>query len=334
MKVLSQLLTPLFAVSVFASGCAFIIDDSPDEYDETVYYWPSSTVYDFDRCDGDSQFSYCGDKADSSGQSYSWKPNCQSEDCQAVGLFVHYNLNQDLGRSASLWIEAYDNPYFYGSPLSSFRISGFDASKPTSTDREEIYLDPGEYYLRAYLKETDDLPLPAGLKDLEPVDAAIGVYGALSAPERVVVRPRGNNSPIHITIDQLLMDPDQKPKTDARFRFNISTEEDFYVPSDRNIIVQLLSEADIETTAEYSFKTSTNGMLIEGQARATELVTHDLAIASYYIFAFLDENGNGFYDSGELAHFVSRFDEPMPLTAKAKALINVELPLDLFPMIP
>lgn len=323
----------LCSIGLIASSCAFIVDDGPDTYADTVYHWPESTRYDFDQCDNSGSFSYCAADAASSHQ-YAWKPNCQSEDCQAVSLFVHYAVDKDLGPNATLWVEAFDNPYFNGAALSTFRMSSFDTSGPSSSAREEMYLDPGEYYLRAYVSNASAAPLPNDLQGLEPEDSAIGVYGALSQPERVVIKRNEQIGAVHITVDQLLSDPTVPVATGAKLKTTITTEDEVITPNNRNIILNLLKNPDIDEAAQYTFRTSSNDLLVDRDEPQAEIVTSDLEPGSYYAFVFIDEDGDEYFDYGEPAAFHKRYGEPWPIDIKEDFTARLEMILSIYPELP
>ncbi len=318
-------------LSLILSNCALVIDDEPEEYAGHIYYWPPSSSYDFIECQDSYSLAYCGSHPQRTGQDYSWQPNCSGEDCQSVGLFVHYQLFQDLGSHTSLWIEVFDNPQYAGRAASLMRITNFDASYPHSSDMEEIFLKPGEYYLRAFISTKNDTPLPPELQGLEPASGAFGIYGALSSPERIIIKPYGVNPPIHIYVDQLYKDPQQEVDTQAQFRIKMTVPPDLAIPSNRSTIVQISTEQDIEHVPNYRLVTSSNDFLIIDSPRLAEIKSKNLAIDSYYVFAFIDEDGNEFYDEGELAGYYTKGMEPWPILAKKNTVQTLSLKLKAAP---
>ena len=319
--------------SLIATSCAFIVDDSPDTYADTVYTYPDSTRYDFADCENSGNFSYCAANADNS-HDYAWQPNCQSKDCQAVSLFVHYNLTQDLGPAATLWVEAFDNPYFNGPALSTFRMSRFDTSSPSTSAREEMFLDPGEYYLRAYVTTKTTAPLPADLQGLEPEQAAIGTFGALSKPERVVIQKGSSLGAVHINIDQFLTDPAAPLNTGAKLRTKVTMEDDIAPPENRKLLLKLFQNPNIDEVPLYQFATTTNELLLESTGSRAEILTSDLEPGSYYAFAFIDEDSNDYFDYGEPAAFYEQYGEPWPVEIKTDFTTQLDLMLSYYPELP
>lgn len=311
------------ALSLLSAGCEVKLKDmGEDDERETVEMesWsngPGSSTYSFVKCSSaegknlNPLYSVCGTRLnDSSGQSYNWQTNCVGSSCGSVSVFAHYMLNDDLGQQGTLHIEAFDNAQFANAPVSSLEIQGFDASKPTSSKLEEIFLAPGEYYFRAYIAPAGTTPIPYSLQGLELVsETPVGILGALSGAERVLVKNAAAASDtVHIYINQLFKKPVPAEDSFAKIRLELSLKEDLKadVEKYRDVHVLLLKEADLELKPAYDFTLSTTNLLVD--TPATYFVSPSVEPASYYVFAFIDANGNRYFDENEVGAYVSEAD--------------------------
>jgi hypothetical protein len=311
------------ALSLWTSACAFVVDDGTAEEEETIEwgtateeFYPNSKTYTYSQCKSvNKPGSLCGQRLGLSGSrpdtSYAWNSNCRGQDCQILSLFVHYVLSENLGTAQTLRIEAFDNSRFVGTPSASLEIAGFDASRPQSSEREEIYLAPGEYYFRAFLSQAGQPSVPYALNGMELVgETPLGVYGALSGARRVLVAPDRLPEPIHITIDQLFKKPGSEPDTRARLRLKLEVAEGLSIPADRDVRIQLLTTPDIEQFPAYSYTLNSRLLQVPGREFATEFVTPSLRPGRYFVFTYIDEDSNGFYDRGELGALYTEAEEP------------------------
>jgi hypothetical protein len=328
------------ALVFWTSACAFVVDDDAPNEEETIEWgssleenYPNSSTYTYAQCKSvNKPSSICGQRLGLSGPrpdtSYAWNSNCRGRDCQVLSLFVHYVLNENLGTAQTLRVEAFDNPRFTGSPAASLEIAGFDASRPQSSDREEIFLAPGEYYFRAFLSQAGLPSVPYALNGMELVgETPLGVYGALSGARRVIVTPDRTPDPIHITIDQLFKKPGSEPDSRARVRIKFEVDEGATIPTDRDVRIQVLSSADIEQMPLYSYTISSRLLLTPGREFATEFVTPSLKPGAYYIFSYIDADSNGYYDLGELGALYSEGDEPTAVQVDKDATRTIYLVL-------
>ncbi|MBC7659034.1 MAG: hypothetical protein H7249_04935 [Chitinophagaceae bacterium] len=277
---------------------------------------PGSSTYSYSKCTADSASDLathiCGTRLDGSSNStaYNWHTNCSGSGCGTVHVAAYYMLTENLGPQ-TLHVEAFDNASFTNAPVSSLEIAGFDASKPSSTNFEELYLAPGEYYFRAYLTQGTAAPLPYSLQGMELVsDAPIGVWGALSGAQRVLVKSAGAvMDPVVIKIDQLFKKAQAPEDTLAKFRLQITLSDTAAsVEKFRNIHILLLKAPDLELVPTYDFTLSSNNLLATGLN--TDFVSPSLTPESYYVFAYVDANSNGFVDAGELSGFIQDAGKP------------------------
>ncbi|MFW7377568.1 MAG: hypothetical protein ACOH5I_02015 [Oligoflexus sp.] len=323
------------------TACAFIVEDH-NHHKADRYPSQSGSAnqagYQFKPCPpskvGSSKpsSSFCGERPDFPNNDYNWQTNCTGRQCQSVEIFIHYLLNKDLGKSQGLWVEAFTDARFQGSPAAALFIANFDSSKISSFGPETLFLAPGEYYLRAYFHTGQQPPLPYDFNGLVLVsDRAVGVYGALSSPTRLVVRPDQKAEAVHIQIDQLFEDPDAKEATQAKIRLNFTSDPNAYIEGDRELLIQLLNSPDINEAPELSFSLSSNEFLRRNRKGQAEFMTPDLPVTSFYIFAFLDRNGNGYFDEGELGGFYLKYQEPWAVETRARYTHNLQVRLQLNP---
>ncbi len=320
------------ALALVSTACEVRMKDlsGADEREEVeLETWssgPGSSTYSFVKCSSGSKakgttnlYEVCGTKLNGgSDQSYAWQANCAGSSCGSVPVVAHYRLNEDLGPGQALHIEAFTNPQFTGYPVASLEIQGFDASKPSSSDIEEIFLAPGEYYFRAFLAAAGATPLPYSLQGMELVsEAPVGVLGALSGAERVVVKNSSQwNETVNIYIDQLFKKPTPEEDSFAKIRLELSLADESKgkVEKYRDVHVLLLKEADLELRPAYDFTLNTSELLQDAKAY---FVSPSVKPASYYVFVFIDSNGNRYYDETEIGAYVKN--------AEGKAdLISIE----------
>ena len=317
MSVITRCLTIAGFFSLI-SGCALVLDDTPEE-DQSKYEYsnwesnPNSSTYEYFKCSESGTSSrLCGYRPNASGNSptagtgkdYTWQSNCRGSDCQILNVFAHYSLQENLGNNQTLIIEAFQNPQFSGSPVANIQIAGFDASRPNSSNLEEMYLASGEYYFRAYFTTGQSPPTPYPMDGMILVgDKPVGVYGALSGAKRVLVKMDQKPELVNIYINQLFKKPGSEQDSNDRIRLRISVPAGLYIPADRDIRVLVLNSPDIEESPAYNFTLSSNLLLIKAQETTTEFVSPSLAPKFYYLFAFVDSNGNAYYDDAELGAF-------------------------------
>lgn len=317
------------AVALLLTSC-FIEDPRPDEREkvelETWSHTPASSTYTYAKCESFSAYSltaFCTQNPtnlktqEQSPYTHNWNTNCKGDGCATVWVFAHYMLPKDLGPGQTLRIEAFDNPQFRSSPVASLELVGFDTSHPNSTNEEAFFLAPGEYYFRAYLTYEGDSPTPYPFHGMDLVGGRpVGFFGALSGAKRVLIESTDDKEIIHITIDQLYEKPQPEEDSLAKLRLQISVDPDLTIPTHRDIHVVLSTVTDLEATPAYDFTVSTNELLIAGQENETDFVSPSLTPGSYYVFTYIDANGNGFADKDEAAAFVLDGEDP--------ALVKVE----------
>jgi len=271
-------------------------------------------------------------------EEYRWRPSCKSSACQEVPVYVHYMLANDLGAERTVAVEAFDNPNFHGTPKSTVQLTSFDASEAGKFEKTIIYLEPGEYYLRAFVAREDEAVSPYAYQDMELVgDRPLGVHGALSSPEVITVKPRDMEhwaNPIHIKLDKLFQKPGTGPGTKAFLRINFEVAQTDKIPEARTVVIQLLEDSDINANPQATFNMPTENLLISSHMGKAEFLTPEVNTGTFVVFAFLDANGNGFYDAGELSQLHSLLGEPRAVTIRANRTTPISLALTESPAIP
>jgi|GEM_PF-1454775 len=268
-----------------------------------------------------------------------WRPSCRTEECQEVPVYVNYMLNEDLGGQSTVFVEAFDNPHFVGAPASSVQVGHFNTSRPGTYERTSIWLEPGAYYLRAFVSYDDSKTVPYQYQQMQLVsERPLGIFGALSSPAPLTVKPRKverNADPVHILIDKLFRDPNAKVETKAHLRVSMTvpvcspeaTEPCTPVPESRTVIVRLFEDDDLQRVPVASFSMPSEAFLVSTRPGRAELLSPELPIGRYVVFAFVDENANQFHDDGELAQTFARYGAPA--LVKIEAHRTAELTLNL-----
>jgi hypothetical protein len=112
-------------------------------------------------------------------------------------------------------------------------------------------------------------------------------------------------------------------------RLNVSPKD--FIPANRDVRIFLLKTPDVESKPLYNLSFSSNLLLILGQEYTTEYVSPSLDVAAYYVFAFLDDNSNGFYDSTELGAFYLKNDEVSSFPVERDRTRSLQLTLQQYP---
>jgi len=262
-------------------------------------------------------------------QGYTWRVSCENGSCQEINVFAHYLLDKDLGSGRIVQIEAFDNKQFQGAPKASVQINSFHARKGEWKEAK-LVVAPGEYYIRAFIGSTSEVAVPYQLGGMKAVRGnAFGVYGALSAPEKVTVYNDWSRArvpdPVHLKMETLVIDPDTEIPTEARIRFTINVADMTKIQMGRSVIVQLLEDADPSRVATHTFTVATDSLFINGREGKTEIVTKTLEIASYFVFAFVDLNGNGYADDGEPQKLVEADGQPKKFALRENYTLMVQV---------
>ena len=89
---------------------------------------------------------------------------CRAGHCAPLPVHVHYLLPEPV-RDGWLMVEAAGDPFFFGSNVTGRILTDFNASGPGVSRATILQVEPGEYYVRAWLSR-DRQQLPAGYSDL------------------------------------------------------------------------------------------------------------------------------------------------------------------------
>ncbi len=259
-----------------------------------------------------------------------WYTNCESSNCQALDVNVHYLLSKDLGASQRVVVEAFDNAVFSGSPRASLTLSDFDASKAGAYKQSVLFIEPGNYYFRAYIDNNESGELPYQYQGMEPIEARPhGTFGAMSNLSQVSVMPGSAymRQPLNIYIDKLLKQPGYEEKTAAHIRMQLSFAEGIEIPYKKKVVIQLFDQEDFNFEPVHSFEIVSESFLVVGKERSFEFITPDLPEGRYFIRAFLDDSENGYLDENEAVAVFTRFGELGLITVREKRTESIELEL-------
>ena len=309
----------LTAITLIGCGRLWHEDDShQDSPGPTTVFYPQSTD---SPHSGDSDLPVCktvavsGSGADADNPGYydslsycherdkqRWLTSCKLDACAKTRVYVHYALADSYPDDMTVDVEAFDNKHFEGSPVAATQIFGFEAK--AGEDRQvDMYLQPGQYYFRAYMTNDAGSRVPYVLGDMQVItDHPMGIVGGLSDPKVVIITDssEATNPPVDLVIDQLLKKPGTEPDTKARLRIELKVANATAVPVGRLVHIQLRNQEDLDAEPVYDEKIASDAFLVQGMDGATEFVSPSLVEGNYTVFVFVDANGNGFADAGEL----------------------------------
>lgn len=254
---------------------------------------------------------------------------CQGEGCVPVPVTLTYLINEDIGHHNGAVVEAYDNPYFQGPPKASTTLYNFRPDVGSSQS-SLLKLRPGSYYIRAYLN-IDQPTSPYEYGDMVLVgDKPVGYYGATSTPKKLEVLSRKVTScpsPINIQLDKLFKDPSLEPKTNARLRLKLSLSSRTPIEEHRQIHIELHETEDYQAVPKFSDNIPSESLLVFSRPGQTEWVSPHLPAGKYYVFVYIDEDNNDFFDPGEPFAQSERLNEKFPVTIKENRTETLNLTL-------
>lgn len=261
---------------------------------------------------------------------YRWRTSCKASGCQEIKVFVHYMLTEDIGGKRVVHVEAFDNEHFQGAPVSTVRISNFEAKRGEWRDGQ-LFVEPGEYYVRAYLTTEDDDVEPYVLGDMRLIgQEPVGVFGASSGAEMIRVEPKSQSktpAPVHVYLDKLFKKPGSEPDTNAHLRINLQVAEGQTAPDGRQVKVELRKGSDLAEAPSHSFEIATELLLVQGRPGKTEFVSPSLPEGNYVVFVYLDANGNDLYDAEEMAELYKVNQQPAAIAIRKDRTETVNMTL-------
>lgn len=262
-----------------------------------------------------------------------WKSECKMGDCQSLDVYVHYMLSQDLGAGMSAVVEAFDNEKFSGSPVSTAIINEFNAKKAGSFEKTNLFLGPGRYYLRAYLSDASS-PLPYEYNGMKLIgEKPMGVFGGLSSVTLVDIPSKSGRSFMNtatIHIDKLFQKGDKAKDDEAFLRVLIKTDEKSPVPSGKLVRIGVFHSSDFARVPAVSLTMPSEALAAPTAAGYSELLTGDIPVGTYYVFAYLDTNQNEFYDEDEISQSWSvNKSHPTSLRIESQRTATAKLTLSL-----
>ena len=246
-------------------------------------------------------------------------------------LQIHYMLTEDLG---DRWVavEAFENPFFQGNPVKTEIVPGFDAKQAGMKTSLAFHLQPGKYYFRAWLSE-DMSRNPYDYSGIQLIrENPIGVYGAISSAKPLTVKKEMCPQLKHIYIDQLFKNPDAGPGTEARLRILFTTDDEYYIPHHRNLVVALHKQPDFAMVPEETWNISTENLLVVDRIGKTEFISPELETGSVYLSAWIDSNQNGYLDENEAQGTIENIlGEPKAIIIKEQRTETVKIHLKIQP---
>ena len=254
---------------------------------------------------------------------------CHDGTCLEVPVHVTYMLSEDLGPDHTVIVEAFDNHMFQGHPISTVRMTGFDATTPGVRASDVLLLAPGDYYVRAYLATNETPITPYQYGDMELVsDRPFGLYGALSSVTKISV---GNEIPfpgvVTVFLDKLFRSPESLPPTDAHIRTIVHLSDGLVAPLGQKVWIELYEHEDFSFHPKYSFAIPTDSLRIAGQMGRAEFYSDHLDLGDYFVLIYMDTSGNGFYDRGEPWQVYKRYGEYGRVHIEADKTVTIELTL-------
>ena len=330
-------------VSFTAAGCYIDVDDDPyayDTYDSTYCHIDSSDTkycddpYAHDTADHtyctihSSDKKYCDVKTKKSCNEESDIANCDNDNYQSINVIINYKLTENLGRNRTLKIEAFDEPDFSTSPVTSTTVFQFDATKPGTTVREVMHLDSGDYYFRAYLTDEDGNVIPYDYQGMQLVsNSPVGVFGVLGVAKKVTITdcPYTKNDDVLISLDRLFKPYDPKD-SDAYIRLKVEVAPDKAVRRKAYLRIELFDRDDFAYEPIESFKVSALS-LNQQSGYKTEFVSPQLNTGNFYLRVYIDTSGNGYFDESEPMYSHRIYGEltPVRIIENRTETINVNL---------
>lgn len=309
------LLSPLVLVGLTA--CYMEVNDSEDDdKKETRITHPDGAP---SGLDARAEACSAADKKDESNldcyqkDDYTWRTSCKSSGCQEIKVFAHYMLTEDIGGKRVVHVEAFDNEHFQGAPASTVRIANFDAKRGEWRDGQ-LFVQPGEYYVRAYLTTDDDNVTPYVLGNMQLVgQEPVGIFGASSSAEMIRVGPKSqskNPEPVHVYLDKLFKKPGSLPDTNAHLRINLAMADGQIAPDGRQVKVELRKGSDLAEAPSHTFEIATELLLVQGRPGKTEFVSPSLPEGNFIVFVYLDANGNDLFDAEEMSELYEVNQQP------------------------
>lgn len=259
------------------------------------------------------------------------KKSCSGVTCGNLPIVVTYLQEKDIGDNMWAVVEAYDNPYFLGAPKGYDVIQNFHAEDLGYRRGTVLTLPTGFYYLRTYLVEPNQVTLPENIKGKVPANLQPpSTFSAISSVQKVTVEWNGQNpcmDAVNLNLDQLYVDPQAQPRTDAKFRMQIKLGDGLTVERKMKLKIELFHDKEFDVIPAYSYTLPSESLLIQGALGQTEFMTPNLETGFYYVRIFYDANQNDAFDPGELVGFAKEADVIVPLKLEEKHTIVVPLVL-------
>lgn len=258
--------------------------------------------------------------------------SCANKACVSVPVTLTYLLSEPILGPQTAIIEAFESPYFFGAPEASTTIFGFNPTNPGVGQTSTLDLPPGEYYVRAYLGDPSR-QLPYSYQDLNLVgETPVGYYSASSTPKKMTVLPKTSTpcpNAIEVYLDKLFEDPDKQPATEAKARIKIEAPIGAIIPDQRKLWIELHDTDDFAAVPAHRYSIPSQSLLIHDRYGKAEYVTPNLELGQYFVFVYIDDDQNEFFDQGELHATYAQSNIPIPLNIREKRVATISLMLGL-----
>lgn len=334
---LHQISAVMLAAAGLLSGCFVETSENPPPYEEDNLSWEDENT---DRYDSHlnrlelRKYQMCSSRYQNvPGITFrstaTDKRICSTTSCGNLPVAVTYLQTKSI--SGNMWalVEVFDNPYFLGTPAAYEVIQNYQALSPGFRRGTVLQVPTGDYYVRSYLVEPQTITLPSSMRDKVAVDLGHpSPYSVISSVQKVTVESHEKNpcmDAVELNLDQLYVDPQAEPQTDAKFRLNIKTADGAKVERQRDVHIELFTNRDFDSLPAYQWTLPTESLLIQGSLGQSEFVTPNLETGFYFIRAFVDDNGNGAFDPGELTGFAKDGEVIVPMKLEEKHTIPVPL---------
>ncbi len=317
----------IWLVSISAlvmTGCGFYIgeDDDYDGYHESYYYHEQSAS----TSEGPTELN------NNSGEQNESNINaCGNKSCYKVPVRVHYMLTENIGPQ-SVIIEAFDNQYFQGAPLSRKVANRLDTAKPGTYVESEMSLPVGEYFVRAYLNSNKQEITPYEYEGMELIsNMPVGLYGAASHAETLTVTSGQSTklTLVQIYLDKLFKRPQAEEPTQAHMRVIYKFAADFTVPTGRTVYFELFDKPDFNYIPSKRMEAPSEMSMINGREGVAEFLSPELPVGQYFLRMYLDTNGNRFLDRNEPRYIYFKHGESAKIDVVAQRTETIEAELKL-----
>ena len=307
-----------FAAPVFLTSCYAEIHEHPTDSSPVIY-----------SNSGSGMSSNSNKKSTDNVKEPPVNTICRSQDCRKIPVYVIYTLNQDLGVSNTVVIEAFENSNFEGSPQATATLSGFDASGTGKISEGQLALAAGKYYLRAFITNKNAAAAPYEYGGMKLVsNKPVGYFGAASGAQSLIVESgKGDSAPVTIKLNYLFKSDEKETPSDANLRVQFSIPQSSVVEPNRKLRIELRDSTDMACTPKANYFLPSDTLLVSGRMGRAEFVARNLQPGKYTVLAYMDLNDNEYPDSGELQQTWNSNGSPALVTILQNRTETIKLEL-------